>query len=320
MLSPAAGKSRRFPRRDGGDPISPAHPHVPSQPAALGLTIVELLIAVVLAGLVLSAVYRVLLGAQRVHRLQWERVELRANVRAVASMIPLELLELNATDTLGSDLLSLEDTIIAYKAMRRLYFICQRPVSANGTGVLQVWQRPSYGMRQLDPNRDSLMVYAEAGGTIGDDYWLHASLRGSPTAGNACPGSAPSWELLIDGIRPALGLADVRPGAPVRGVEAVQITSYPDARGDWWLGLRQHNKSTGWTRIQPLVGPVHRAGVTFRYLDRDGAAALDTQAAARVSVSVVGRSARMVRTWTGGLGYLRDTVRTAVALRGNSRW
>jgi hypothetical protein len=264
-------------------------------------------------------VYQLLLSNQRVYRQQTERVDMQGNVRTAVAMLPSELLELNAGDAVDSDVLVLGDTLVSYKAMRNVFFVCQPPVSAGATGTVTLWRNPSYGLRGIDDSRDSVVIFAEGDSlTRSDDLWIHANVA-AVTEANACPSSIPSVALTVENVYPGGGLAAVRTGAPVRGFELVQLTTYRDTYGDWWLGLRQFNKSSGWSGIQPLLGPVAAGGLQFAFYDADGSRTTDRSAVARIGMEIVGRSSRRVRTSAGRIDYLVDSLATQVALRGTRR-
>jgi hypothetical protein len=251
------------------------------------VTLIELLVALVLTLIVLGTVYRLFLGHQRVYRRHVERVQLQANLRAALAMVPPELVELNTAALDGGT-----------------------------TGSVTLSRNLTFGLRQLDGARDSLFLYAEPDSAArATDFWAHANVVGV-TSGTDCPSGQPSYSVILDGIRPSGALGLVRVGAPARGYELVQLTSYRDSYGDWWFGMRQFNKGSGWGRIQPILGPVVRGGLRFAYLNGAGARTAEPSDVASIAMTVVGRSSRPVRAVTGEIEYLRDTLLTSVALRG----
>ena len=63
-----------------------------------GFTLIELMIALVLLGLVSTAVYKVLVNNQRVYLAQTQTIDLQQNIRAAAAILPAEFRELDAAD------------------------------------------------------------------------------------------------------------------------------------------------------------------------------------------------------------------------------
>ncbi|HWP37470.1 MAG TPA: prepilin-type N-terminal cleavage/methylation domain-containing protein [Gemmatimonadales bacterium] len=276
-----------------------------------GFTLVELLIALVLMGIVAASIYQLLVSNQRIYRQQTQRVELNDNIRSAIAILPGELRELNASDPLGSDIIAMSDSAITYKVTRNLYFVCQ---NVGNSAELYV-DTATVGLRGLDPNTDSLLIFADSLTTRRtDDRWIHANLI-RVESGNNCPGGRPSLKLTF---LPAVLVSDsVIAGAPVRGFEVVEARKYRDANGALWLGSRRWNKSTGWGTIQPLVGPLEGAGLRFAFFDANGAATTNRAQVARVSITVIGRTAEPVQLSTGGIGHLVDSLVTHVALRNN---
>lgn len=284
-----------------------------------GFTVTELLMALAMTGLVAGSLYKLLLSNQRVYRHQTERVELQGNVRSAVAMLPSELLELNAGDTVDSDVITLGDTLISYKAMRTLFFICQPPVNGGPVGSVTLWRNPSYGLRGIDEARDSVLIFAEANpSTRADNFWVHANVTGSITLGTACPMGAPSITVILDNVYPAGGLGAVQVGSPFRSFELVQLFTYPDVNGDSWLGTRVFTKGSGWGAVQPVLGPIASKGLQFAYFDDTGAATTSRGEVARVGIQVVGRTRDPVHA-SGTLQYVVDTLTTQVALRNNPR-
>jgi hypothetical protein len=104
----------------------------------------------------------------------------------------------------------------------------------------------------------------------------------------------------------------------VRGYEVLQVLTYQDARGDAWLGVRQHNKAGGWANTQPLLGPLAGRGVQFTYLDSAGNSTTQPANVARIEVLVPGMTREPVRS-AGRLQRVIDTLSTTVAARNNLR-
>jgi prepilin-type N-terminal cleavage/methylation domain-containing protein len=283
-----------------------------------GFTLIELLVGVILVGIVSLSIYQLLINNQRMYRQQTERADLNTTLRGAVAIVPTELREANARDTVESDITVLSPTSVTFKAMRTLHFLCAVPVDNGATGTLTVWRNPSFGMRGLDPARDSVVLFAEGDpATRTDNYWLHANLASIAT-GTACPGGAASVTLNLASVHPVGGLGAVTDGAPVRAFEVVQLLTYTDAGGESWMGARRFAKGGGWTTTQPVLGPLESGGLTLSYFDTLGAATTTPSEVARIGISVSGMTREPVRT-AGGLQHVIDTLSTQVALRNNTR-
>lgn len=281
-----------------------------------GFTFIELLVAMVLLGVVALAVYQLLTNNQRLYRQQAERSDLNETLRGATSMLPMELREVNAADTMGSDITSMTANAITYKAMRTLYFACNNPVDGGSTGSIDLWRTPFFGNRYPDPTRDSVVLFAEADPTTRmDNFWVHANVS-AVSYGSLCPGTQPSVTVTLSNVYPVGGLGKATAGTPVRGYEMLQLLTYQDARGDAWLGVRQLLKATGWTTTQPLLGPLAGRGVRFTYLDTAGVVTTQPTSVARIGIMVPGMTLEPVRS-AGRLQRVIDSLSTTVAVRNN---
>jgi prepilin-type N-terminal cleavage/methylation domain-containing protein len=276
-----------------------------------GFTVAELVVALVLTGITSAAVYQELVDNQRPYRHQTQRVELDDNLRSAVVILPAELRELDASDPLGSDIVEMTDSSITYKAMRTLHWVCVTQAS----GATLYLDTSLIGLRAIDPGYDSLLIFADSQTILTrDDRWIHANVTSTST-GTDCSGGAPSIRV---NVRPAVTTSDsVLAGSPVRGFEVVEVRRYVDAAGVTWLGQRRYHKSTGWTGLQPVVGPLQTSGLRFRYYAKDGTTTADRTRVARISLTVIGRTPQTVRLADKSMGYLVDSLTTNVALRNN---
>lgn len=285
--------------------------------ARRGFSLIELMVALVLMGLVATTIYKVLVANQRVYRQQAERVDLNQNMRAAIAVLPAELRELDAGDAAGSDIVFMNATTLRYNSGRNTYFLCQAPNTA--TLQITVAQSPWFGSRALDVTLDQLMLHAENDpSTKVDNAWLRADPALLLT-GTACPGGAASVTMTLTGLT-GVQLAGVQDGAPVRGYEVVEMSLYTDASGEYWLGSRAQNKtSLSWSTLQPIAGPLTATGLQLTYFDANAAVTAVPANVARVGIAIAGRSYDQVRGSTGAIGRLTDNLVTHVALRNNPR-
>jgi prepilin-type N-terminal cleavage/methylation domain-containing protein len=277
-----------------------------------GFTLVEILIALVLLGIVSTALYQLLVANQRLYRAQVESVAINESARAAVSILPGEVRELSAGE---GDIVAMNATSLTYKSMQALYVLCAPP----NTGALEIVldRNTFFGLRPISAADDSILIFSEGDTTTrSDDGWLGASVT-STTVGTACPGSRPSITVGLAGPT-ATQLAGTQAGAPVRTFRPMQVLLYQDAASDWWLGGRLYQKAAGsWGTTQPLLGPLSGTGLALTFWDAAGGATTNPLAVARLGLTVESRSSqRVYRSGTGPQFLLQDLV-TQVAVRNN---
>jgi len=287
-----------------------------------GFTLIELMIALVLLGLVSAAVYKVLVNNQRLYLAQTQTIDLQQNIRAAAAILPAEFRELDAAD---GDITAMGPDSIRMRAMRQLSFLCATPPLGAGVGqiTLTVRQSPIYGNRQTFSTNDSLLIFYEGDpSTRSDDSWVLGQVKAVATG--LCPDSGANHPGYVLTLQPQwiagsqLNVPNaITSGAPVRGFDKVAYRVYQDASGDWYLG--QRNPAQGGT-IQPVVGPLTGAnGVTFTYYDSVGVVTADSSKVAQIQIVLRARTASPIRGADGVQTYKVDSVVTLVALRNNPR-
>ena len=293
-----------------------------------GFTMIELLVALVLLGLVSTAIYRVLVNNQRLYMAQTQRIDLSQNIRAAVTILPAEFRELDAFD---GDIAAMTATSIDIRAMRWLSFICVPPVlTGNNLGNQMIIRGRAvgdpmfFGSRYINESTDSLFIYLDGNQTTRlDDYYVPARLAATP-GNQQCPAvgavpAQPGTRIVFDGnFLPGTNVAGAIPaGAPVRGFERVRYALYqPSGDTSWYIGFQPAGQT-----MQPLVGPVLANGLTFQYFNSAGAVTAVRTQVARIDITVRARTSQTVRT--GGQAPRRaivDSITTSVALRNNRRF
>ncbi|HUG27218.1 MAG TPA: prepilin-type N-terminal cleavage/methylation domain-containing protein, partial [Gemmatimonadales bacterium] len=199
-----------------------------------GFTLVELLIAIVIFGIVSTAIYGLLVRTQRLSRTQAERSIMQSNVRTGIALVTSELRELNA-NVLLADIYAMSPAAIEYKGMRGLGFVCD--IAADYVRVPRaVW----VGFRDPIATRDRLMLFVENDpDQATDDGWIERDITGV-TSENCSAGGA-GIRLNLSPAIPAVLLADtlamMTAGSPVRTFERMQIGEVT-SDGETWLGAR----------------------------------------------------------------------------------
>ena len=293
-----------------------------------GFTMVELLVALVLLGLVSAALYRVLVNNQRLYFAQTQRIDLSQNIRAATNILPAEFRELDALD---QDIIAMSSDSIYIRAMRWLSFVCVPPVLVGvNNGITTtvrggtVGQPMYYGARNISPT-DSMLVYVDGDPTTRtDDYWVASTMTATvgatcPAAGAVTAAQQPATLVTFTGnfIAGTNVPGAIPMGAPVRGYEKVTYKLYQPA-GDtlWYIGFRPAGQT-----MQPLIGPILPNGLTFSYFDANGNATAVRTQVARIDITVRARTTSAVRGGgTAAAAVVVDSVTTSVALRNNRRF
>jgi prepilin-type N-terminal cleavage/methylation domain-containing protein len=290
-----------------------------------GFTMIEVLVALVLLGIVSAALYRVLANNQRLYMAQTQRIDLSQNIRAASTILPAEFRELDAFE---GDITAMSATSISIRAMRWVGFACNTPVLGGALSSVSVIVRGGapgqplfFGSRAIDNAKDQILIYYDGDKNSRlDDFWATATITAAPNGQNCDDGTNGQRLLLNINL---LGLGANLPGAiplgaPVRGWEPVTYQLYR-AAGDtsWYVGFQPAGQT-----MQPLIGPVLAGnGLQFQYFDANGAVTAIRTQVARIDITVRARTTGAVRA--GGqaaAATIVDSVVTSVALRNNRRF
>src|SRR5262245_8449970 len=226
-----------------------------------GVTLLELLVALSLFGVVGSVVLALLRRTEDTTRRQAQLIDVRQNLRIASSFLPIELRELDAAD---EDVLAMGPTALTIRAQRQLAFLCRSPQAGASPGevILTIRDAPRAGLRDFNPVGDSILVFADGDpGTPDDDGWVAGSF-GSLAPGLCFDGSP--GRRFTAGLRPisgrptAWGLVS---GSPVLGFEILSYRLYRASEdGRWYIGQQIAGD------LQPVLGPVTSDGLAFTYL------------------------------------------------------
>jgi prepilin-type N-terminal cleavage/methylation domain-containing protein len=277
-----------------------------------GFTLIEVLLALVIMGVVTGALYRLLNTSQRLSLAQAEQVSLQSNVRTGSLVVPNELRELNtvlgSVDATQNDITVADADGITYRAMRGLGFVCQVPAA----NTVRIAQSSWTGLRAPDAARDDLYLFVDGNlDDDDDDSWLQMTITNVAFSATACGAGAPGYQLTV------VGPPGVPVNTPVRLFELMRLELYSD-EGQWWLGAR--SVSAGEIDLKPVLGPLTDDGFALEYLNAAGAATADLTAIKSVRLTVRGLTDAAVRAGGSGvIGHAQEALTTQVLLRNSIR-
>jgi prepilin-type N-terminal cleavage/methylation domain-containing protein len=262
-------------------------------------TLVELAVALALAGVVCGAVGAVLLRQQRFYHAAGITVAARQQVQQALAVLPADLgalstaaLEVTAA---APDSIQLRATIGGGLAcaVGALALDLPSPGVTGGTALLAWSAAPRAG--------DTVAVYDPGDSTRAAGWTEHAVAALDPADGASCadafgggpgvPAAASGYRLRVEPSTPLP--ATVGPRAPVRLVRHVRYKRYRAGDARWYLGYSDYRAPGGWATVQPVSGPYAPPGGTplFRYLDADGTPVTDVTRIALVVVTATAPAA-----------------------------
>lgn len=248
-----------------------------------GLTLPELLVAMLLLTIVGGGLTRVLLKQQQFYKDASKTAGAKRELRLGASVLPAELRSISSS---GGDILSMSESEMILRAYIGTSIVC----AFNGNDI-------SVPPRNLA--RHTLTSYVTPpviGDTVfvfnenfergsQDDQWEKRVIVGMDQSNSDCSGPPFTDPLLDPGTsksrrRYRLDTAlppEVQIGAVVRFTRPVSYQIYQEASGAWYLGLQEHSGGS-WGTPSPLAGPYQAfasgdnspSGLQFRYYDSLG--------------------------------------------------
>jgi prepilin-type N-terminal cleavage/methylation domain-containing protein len=249
-----------------------------------GLTLPELLIAIVMLAIVGGGITKVMVKQQQYYKDASKTAGSKRELRLGASVMPSELRSISSS---GGDILTMTEGEMKMRAYIGSSVICARTATNTiwlpplnlARHTLTSWiDRPDIG--------DTVFIYNEniKKGSE-DDLWEMRTITDRDMSATACPG-APYTDPVLDAPgtkRRYLYTLDanlpdsVKVGAVVRFTRPVRYRIYQESSGAWYLGLEQYTGGA-WSSPSPLSGPYKAfatgdnsgSGLQFRYYDSLG--------------------------------------------------
>lgn len=293
-----------------------------------GVTLVELIVALVVAGVVLALVASISVRQQRVYGDLADAAALSGQLREAAAILPIDLRGVGAGDIRNGEA---RDTAIEIRSTIASAIVCDTTTS----GVVLAPTGPGATtfasfLTSIEAG-DTAWIYS-ARGTLDDwaPYRVSTVASAPPTAGT-CAALGPR---LVGSEQSATRVTiafDSGPsftaivGAPMRFTRPLRYSFYRASDGEWYLGEREWNvASARFNTIQPVSGPFSspaQGGLAFRYLDTLGAPLAtpvsNTRAIALIRLELRGQTKTAMRALSasGPPGKRADSLSLVVLLR-----
>jgi type II secretory pathway pseudopilin PulG len=267
-----------------------------------GFTLAEIMVALVLGMIVMTAVLGVMISQLRRLELQQQTADASETVRGAAAFLGDQFRSVSAS---RGDLTGLNSFSVTVRAPQGNAVVCAK----DNTLPRYALDMPT-GTFQATVD-DSVLAHSPATGT-----WKSLKLAAvwtNPAAVGMATCAAPSTatpELVIEVV--AGDTAGIGTGSDMITFRRTQYGIYQQG-GRWWLGRRlmsadQYDRLTG-----PLMSPAD-SGLVFHYLNAASAETTDSSQVARVEVLLRAQSYRRVRTGAG-VAERRDSTALTVLIR-----
>ena len=212
-----------------------------------GVTLVELMIALTMLGIVGGLLTTVLIKQQRFNRALTETAESRSRMRDIATILPTDL---RGASSVGRDLLAIDLTSMQFRSSIGSSVLCtlaggtviEIPPTTLASGqVLTAWINP--------PKPGDVAFIYDDGAARGnaDDSWRQFTITDTASAVNPlwCPAAAltPFTQVADNGARryritlnAAPNPLSIRVGAPIRFAREVRYSLFVASDQDWYVG------------------------------------------------------------------------------------
>ncbi len=295
-----------------------------------GMTLPEVLVAIILLAIVGGGITRVMVKQQQYYKDASKTAGSKRELRLGASVLPAELRSISSS---GGDILEMSESEVYMRAYIGSSIVCARTTD-------NIWVPPANLARHTLTSfvtqpvvGDTVFVYNEniLRGSE-DDLWEMRTIIATDNSAAACPG-APYTDPVLDPpaaknrIRYQLDAAlpdSVKVGAVIRFSRPVTYRIYQETSGAWYLGLEEYTGGA-WAAPSPVSGPYRPfasgdaspSGLQFRYYDSLGTRITNMNEKSRVSrVDVFLRTNAGASAITERNGNaLRDSVLMRVAIR-----
>lgn len=240
-----------------------------------GYTVVELIVAVSVAAVVMSAAVGVVVRHRRFYTTAADVAAAMGTLNHLEVVLGSELLPINAS---AGDLIHAGTDSMATRLFMGVYSVCEMTLSPISFTVLRLSRAGALRAG------DSAVVYSRGPGSeIADDLWEHVKI-GSVSTGT-CPDGSAGWTVEVEGLTNSEAAA-VPPGAPLRAFTRASY-SFVERSNGWFL-VRSAGDGPGFPVAGPLLAPSgDTPGLRFRYLDASGQPTAVESEVARVEVVAV---------------------------------
>jgi prepilin-type N-terminal cleavage/methylation domain-containing protein len=295
-----------------------------------GMTLVEIMIALVLLGIVSGVIMRVVMRQQRFYQGVNQIMTQRGQLRQGINVLPVDLRSLSSV---GNDFIAVSDSAIEFDVNIGTAVVCAvlggnqvvlPPLLLASKATLTTFS-PGIELSAAEVARGVTVYIYNDSSTVGnfDDRWQKFSLASEMTDSysdclggpfsNVSDAGQPRFVLTLsdstgrsDPVRLGPVSQYIGVGAPVRIMKRVRYKLFQHTDSQWYLGYSEFDKSHGaYDGLTPVSGPYDAyatgsgaaPGFMFRFFDSNavevapGAAPADTARISRIArIDIISRA------------------------------
>ena len=303
-----------------------------------GLTLVEVMVALVLLGIIAGGIMSVVMRQQRFYQSATEVIDTRAQIRQAASVVPVDIRGISSVD---GDIVQMTDSSLEVRGNMGSAVLCSR-VAAGADAIITVTPmniadgRVFTAFLARPKVNDIALVFNDSLAGTADDTWNAYTITAIDSTTAGCPQFTDAvkdagkyrYTYTLSGPTGSLTVLPnmIVDGAPVRFVRRVRYALYQSATDrKWWLGYREcRGNGASCDAVQPVSGPYRpyvpndtvNSGLAFVYRDSTGAVTNIATNVARIDLFVNGETQAPVSL--GGnksASVYRDYQRVTIAIR-----
>ena len=295
--------------------------------ARRGFSLVEIMVALVLLGIVATGIMTVVMRQQQFYRSATEVIDTRSQIRQAAAVVPVDI---RGVSSIGGDIMAMSDSSLDVRGNIGSGVVCSHTGTSITIPPLNLAKGRYFTTFLTRPKvHDVLLIFDDVGPGNQDDTWLPYTITGIDSTTAGC---ASFTDATLDAgkyrysytFTPALTATTVD-GAPLRMARGVKYSIYKSATdGLWWMGYREcRGDYTTCDAVQPVSGPYKpyvandtiNSGVSFVYRDSTGLVTATKTNVARIELFIHGQTQGAVALGGGKSQPYTDYMKVTIALR-----
>ena len=292
-----------------------------------GLSLVEIMVALVLLGIVATGIMTVVMRQQQFYRSATEVIDTRSQIRQAAAVVPVDI---RGVSSVGGDILNMSDSSLDVRGNIGSGLICSHTANSVTIPPINLAKGRYFTTFLTRPKvNDVLIILDDKAAGNQDDDWIpytiasiDSTLVGCTSFTDATADASKYRYVYTFTTNLSTTIID---GAPLRMARGVKYSIYKSASdGLWWMGYREcRGDGSSCDAVQPVSGPYKpyvandtvNSGVSFVYRDSTGAITTNKANVARVELFIHGQTQGAVALGGGKSKPYSDYMKVTIALR-----